>query len=91
LFKEELRSYKRDLTKIESKLREQHAEQSNGRLFEAEDHEKGLNPLIEAKMQMYSNEQIANEVAINLKRNNETLVKNINKMGDISISREYHR
>ena len=33
---------------------------------------------------MYENQQISNEVATNLKKNNETLIKNINRMGDIS-------
>ena len=32
---------------------------------------------------MYENEAMSNEIAVNVKRNNEVLVKNINRMGDI--------
>ncbi len=46
--------------------------------------EKGVDPLIEAKRQMYENEMISNEVAIGIKKNNEVLAKNINRMGDIN-------
>lgn len=45
-------------------------EQNSGPLFDGEEMEKGINPLIEAKRQMYENEQISNEVSNNLKRNN---------------------
>lgn len=34
---------------------------------------------------------MSNQVAGNLRKNNETLVKNINRMGDISIQRFYLR
>lgn len=57
MFKEELRSYKRDLNKLETKIREQHVadQQNSGPLFDGEEVEKGINPLIEAKRQMYEN------------------------------------
>ena len=33
---------------------------------------------------MYENEAISSEVAVNMKKNNEALIKNINRMDDIS-------
>ena len=39
---------------------------------------------MEAKRQMYENEAISNEVALNMRKNNEALIKNINRMDDIS-------
>ena len=46
--------------------------------------ERGIDPLLEAKRQMYENEEMSNQVAVNLRKNNENLIKNINRMGDIS-------
>lgn len=37
---------------------------------------------------MYENEAASNEIATGIKRNNEVLIKNINKMDDISKNRE---
>lgn len=48
--------------------------------------ERGIDPLLEAKRQMYENEEMSNQVAVNLRKNNENLIKNINRMGDISIN-----
>lgn len=60
-------------------------EQASGPLFEQEEAlENGVDPLLEAKRQMYENEAMSNEVALNLRKNNEVLIKNINRMGDIS-------
>ncbi len=43
-----------------------------------------MDPLLEAKRQMYENEAMSNEAALGIKKNNEKLMKNINRLGDIS-------
>ena len=43
-----------------------------------------MDPLLEAKRQMYEAAENSNEAAIGIKQNNEKLMKNIQRMGDIS-------
>lgn len=52
-------------------------------IFE-KDEENGVDPLLEAKRQMYEAEAMSNEAAQGIKKNNEKLMKNITRMGDIS-------
>ena len=42
-----------------------------------------MDPLLEAKRQMYEAEDMSNQAALGIKQNNEKLMKNINRMGNI--------
>lgn len=44
----------------------------------------GANPLLAAKRQMYEAEAMSGEAVLGIKKNNEVLMKNITRMGDIS-------
>lgn len=82
LYKEELRSYKRKASEKEKTVKEEQHQLSD-QIFEKEE-EVGVDPLLEAKRQMYENQAMSNEAALGIKKNNEKLMKNINRLGDIS-------
>ena len=42
--------------------------------------------MLDAKRQMYEAEAMSNEAALGIKKNNEKLKKNIDRMGDIGTS-----
>ena len=46
--------------------------------------EVGAKPLLDAVRQMYEIKEMSEEAAVGIKANNEKLMKNINRMGDIS-------
>ena len=51
----------------------------------------GAKPLLEAVKQMYEMKEMSEEAAVGIKANNEKLMKNINRMGDISMNSKYFR
>jgi hypothetical protein len=68
LYKDELRSYKKKVSDRFNAIKVDKDHLSD-EMFDKEE-EVGANPLLEAKRQMYENEELSREAALGIKRNN---------------------